>query len=722
MKEKDKTREQLLEELKDLRQKHEILNTTYQQDIDDRQRAEEVLREKEKNLQEKVHDLSLLSEITSTFLELASKDDIYNFLGEKIYQLSGSDYLMISEYHEESQSVAVRQSYGITPYIETIAHSIGIDYMQVQVPVSDLKKQMAISLRRKLYRVEGGFYGLTAGKINKIVSASLESLFGIHDILSTGFVWEGNYYGGITFFLKKGNQLNKPDLIQSIIDLASLALSRKYFDQSLIDSEQRYQTLAQVSPVGIFRTDATGSTTYVNPEWSRISGISAAEALGEGWLRAVYPADREKLAVNWKISSQEKKGSSAEYRFIRPDGTISWVLGQAVPEQNSLKETIGYIGTITDITARKKAEKEILKLSRAVEQSPASILITNLEGNLEYANPKALEVTGYQAEEVLGKNPNIFSAGEKPKSEYHLLWDTILSGKEWRGEFHNKKKSGELYWEQASISPIINEKGEITHFLAVKEDITDRKKIENELKDALEKAQESDNLKSAFLANMSHEVRTPLNSIIGFSELLADSKFEQEQKDEFIRHIISNGNNLLAIISDIMDISKLESGEIKIHIIEIPVERFISNLLDQFTFLIKEKSLDFKVFFSENDGETIIFADADRLNQIFNNLINNAIKFTSAGGIEIGYQPKGNLVEFYVKDTGIGIPVEYQEKIFERFRQVESSTTRKFGGNGLGLAITRNLVELMGGKIWLESELGKGTVFRFTLPGKTGIN
>lgn len=126
--------------------------------------------------------------------------------------------------------------------------------------------------------------------------------------------------------------------------------------------------------------------------------------------------------------------------------------------------------------------------------------------------------------------------------------------------------------------------------------------------------------------------------------------------------------------------------------------------------------------FPEHDGETVIFADTDRLKQIFNNLISNAIKFTSTGSIEIGYQPKGNLVEFYVKDTGIGIPVEYQEKIFERFRQVESSTTRKFGGNGLGLAITRNLVELMGGKIWLESELGKGTVFRFTLPGKTGTN
>ncbi|MDO8930632.1 MAG: ATP-binding protein, partial [Bacteroidota bacterium] len=234
---------------------------------------------------------------------------------------------------------------------------------------------------------------------------------------------------------------------------------------------------------------------------------------------------------------------------------------------------------------------------------------------------------------------------------------------------------------------------------------------------AKEKAEESDRLKSAFLANMSHEVRTPLNNIIGFSELLTDPYFEEEHKNEFITHIITNGNNLLSIISDIMDISKIESGEIKIRNSQINLLKFISDVEANFSFKAKEKNIELKLSIPENDEGTIIVADTDRLSQVMNNLIGNALKFTSEGKIEIGYQPKGKMVEFFVHDTGIGIPAEFHDHIFKRFRQVEGEKTRKYGGNGLGLAITKNLVELMGGKIRLESKVGEGSKFYFTMPG-----
>ncbi len=261
-----------------------------------------------------------------------------------------------------------------------------------------------------------------------------------------------------------------------------------------------------------------------------------------------------------------------------------------------------------------------------------------------------------------------------------------------------------------------NRNAEIAHVNRTLESKVDERT--NELTISMKKAEESDRLKSAFLANMSHEIRTPLNGIIGFSELLADEAFEPEQKKEFIRHITTNGNNLLNIISDIMDISKIESGEIKIRCKKMNVKSWLENIHAVNQIKAKEKNLELKTFSPELESEkdVFVFADPERLFQVINNLISNALKFTSEGFIEIGYRLADEMVEFHVKDTGAGIPNEFYERIFERFRQVETSNTRSFGGNGLGLAISKNLVELMGGKIWVESEMGKGSTFYFALP------
>lgn len=252
-------------------------------------------------------------------------------------------------------------------------------------------------------------------------------------------------------------------------------------------------------------------------------------------------------------------------------------------------------------------------------------------------------------------------------------------------------------------------------------DISKLKESEFELIKAKERAEESDRLKSSFLANMSHEIRTPLNSIIGFSELLGDSEFTQDQKDGFILHIISSGNNLLHIISDILDISKMESGEISIRKSKINVKDFLDEIRSLHIFNVEKKGILMEIESNclKINPDVFVFADKERLKQICNNLISNAIKFTSEGYIQIGYRLIDNMIEFQVKDTGIGISPEYHDKIFDRFRQVEASTTRKFGGNGLGLAISKNLVELMGGKIWVDSEQGKGSTFYFTIPSCT---
>jgi len=407
-----------------------------------------------------------------------------------------------------------------------------------------------------------------------------------------------------------------------------------------------------------------------------------------------------------------------EEYFFSNKGEKHWLLTSKMPLFDENGKPTGLVGIGRDITEQKKFELQIQKLTESIEQSPSTIVITDIYGTIEYVNPKFSEITGYSKKEAIGQNPRILKSGEMPGEVHQQLWETILSGNVWRGELLNRKKNGELYWEWATITSIKNELGVITNYIAIKEDISLRKEMEKDLIIAKEKAEESDRLKSAFLANMSHEIRTPLNSIIGFSELLADTDFVDDQKNEFIHHIIVNGNNLLNIISDIVDISKIESGEITIRKTEIRVKNLLDEIRNMHLTQAKEKliELHWTCFCPKSETEIFVVADKERLHQIFNNLISNALKFTSEGFIELGCKQLSNLIEFHVKDTGIGISPEFQEIIFDRFRQVDATYTRKYGGNGLGLAISKNLVELMGGKIRVESELGKGSTFFFTLP------
>jgi PAS domain S-box-containing protein len=370
---------------------------------------------------------------------------------------------------------------------------------------------------------------------------------------------------------------------------------------------------------------------------------------------------------------------------------------------------------------RIKTQEKIKQLSQAVEQSPVTIVITNTKGEIEYVNPKFSETTGYTFDEVVGQNPRFLKSGHTTPDEYKLLWQTLAAGNEWHGEFHNVRKDGESYWESASISPILNAQGKTTHYIAIKEDVTARKNVENELIKAKEKAEESDRLKLAFLANMSHEIRTPMNGILGFTELLKSPNLAGEEQQEYIRIIEKSGIRMLNIINDIISISKVESGQVEISLSKTNVNEQIEYLHTFFKPEAAHKGIQLAVTNQLPSKETLINTDKEKVYAILTNLIKNAIKFTDSGSIEFGCAKKGKHLEYFVKDTGTGISKSQQKIIFERFRQANETITRSHEGSGLGLAISKAYVEMLGGKIWVESKQGEGSTFYFTIPANTEL-
>jgi PAS domain S-box-containing protein len=377
------------------------------------------------------------------------------------------------------------------------------------------------------------------------------------------------------------------------------------------------------------------------------------------------------------------------------------------------------------------------KLTTAVEQSPTSVVITDREGVIQYVNPRFTEVTGFSQAEAIGQNPRILQSGVTGMNTYQDLWRNLTGGQVWKGELCNKRKNGDLYWEEAQIAPVRTPSGEISHFVAVKTDITERKKIETELAGhrhhlealvearttdlslAKEAAEAANRAKSTFLANMSHELRTPLNGIMGLTGIALRRATDPKMQDQLSK-VEKAAQNLLAIINDILDISKIESERLTLEQIDFRLGEILENIRSLIGPKAAEKGVTLH-FETDTKLTNLSFkGDPLRLGQILINLIGNAVKFSAEGRVSLGIRQTegvagGIRLHFEVRDNGIGISPENQQRIFDSFEQADGSFTRKHGGTGLGLAISKRLVNMMGGSITVESELGRGSVFRFSV-------
>ena len=486
---------------------------------------------------------------------------------------------------------------------------------------------------------------------------------------------------------------------------------RKLTELQLKESEEKYRSFFENSIDSILLTIPDGRILSANPAACKMFGYSEQELIGLGKSGIVDINDPQLPIL---LSERELHGKvRGELKLMRKDGTriFADISSAIFKDHNGLDRTSMII---RDITAQKHMVDELLKLSSAVEQSPASIIITDIKGNIEYVNPKVTEITGYQLSELEGMNPRIFATGEKPAHDYKVLWDTISSGKEWRGEFHNKKKNGELFWESASISAIKNNMGEIIHYLAVKEDITEQKLIEKELIEAKIRAEDSDKLKSEFLAQMSHEIRTPLGAIVGNVDYLLESHIEKMDSDtrDCFDGIELASKRIIRTVDLILNAAELQRSSYKPHFIRVNLDsEILEKLIIEHSRSAKQRGLEL-IYINELNN-TIIFGDEYSITQIFANLIDNAIKYTNIGRVEIHLvkNDSGNII-VEVRDTGIGISKEFFPRLFEPFAQEEQGYSRSFDGNGLGLALAKKYCDINNAVIEVQSEKKMGTIFK----------
>lgn len=503
----------------------------------------------------------------------------------------------------------------------------------------------------------------------------------------------------------------------AIQSVARDVTQRKEAERALKESQDRFKQVVEYSPNAIL-VHQNGNIVYANPTAVKlVCANSIEDLLYKNVMDFVHPDYKEIVIERFKEAAISMRPlPPQEERIFRLDGKELDVEVVSVPFY--LNNSLAYQLIIRDITDEKAKTEELRKLSRAVEQNATSVYITNINGEIEYANPKFLETTGYQLSEILGKNSRILSSGLQSKEFYKNLWQIILAGNEWRGEFQNKKKNGDIYWEFTSISPIKDKSGKITHFVAIKEDITERKKIDDEMHIIKDETEHAYKVKTSLLANMSHELRTPLNGIIGFSELLKDYIGDQDAH-VMIEKIIKSGQRLSSTFTEILSLTELEMGDVTVKNEQVDLALFCHEMMLLFKDRAEVKGLDINVDLPSDSVST--FSDEGWLTRIATHLIENAIKFTYEGSITIQLKSpvvKDNIEYSIVNiiDTGIGIQEEEKSTLFKEFRQVSEGTRRDFEGLGLGLSLAKRMAANLNCLTSFESEYGKGSTFSIWIP------
>ena len=501
---------------------------------------------------------------------------------------------------------------------------------------------------------------------------------------------------------------------------------RLAFEQALSESEHRFQTLADLAPVGIFRTDTKGGLTYANQAWYVLAGQTPEQAGGDGWAGAVHPDDRARVFADWQATAATSGNYRGEFRFVHDDGTLIWADAMSAVERDLFACPVGHIGVTIDISERTFAAAALAdneaQLRLLASNATDAVFRLTLDGTCLYASPSVREVIGAPPEHLLGASM---------LSRFHPEDDAIVRGAyrdlargiidkmvvSYRAE--PVDRPGTWRWLEANCGLVRNPaSGAAQEIIVSIRDVTARKELELQLAAARDAAEIAGAAKSTFLANMSHEIRTPMNGVIGATELLLDGKLEPEQRAR-VQVIADSGRAMMRLLNDILDLSKIDAGQMQIAAEPVDLRHALRGCAKLMAPLAEQKALALTCEIA--DGvPTRIQGDGLRLRQIVLNLLGNAVKFTESGSValvaNVLSDDAGEWLEIEVRDTGIGIEPARHAAIFDKFMQSDASTARRFGGSGLGLAIGAQLARLMRGSLRLESTPGEGSRFFLRVP------
>lgn len=513
-------------------------------------------------------------------------------------------------------------------------------------------------------------------------------------------------YRAMPFLTKEGELIG---IIEDFKDITDLHLAQEAVHQT----QRQFESLLDSMPVGVFIRDFDGNMFYQNTYMNKVFGPVEE---GRNNLKSIYPSqvsrffEEDKLVDKYGLFVGEEKlvdSNGVERTYVTHKFKFSGINNKAL---------IG--GVSIDITKRKKAEQNSYVLSKAIVNSPIGVLITSPEGIVEFCNPEFEKYSGLASEAILGNSFHYFN----PK-QFNKLQEPISVAKNggvYQGELQLSLNNNYQQWFAVSIAPVFNREGSIAHLIFVFDNTTERKEYEKEIEIAKSRAEESDRLKTAFLSNLSHEIRTPLNAILGFSSLLNNPSISDDDKLEIPALLVNHSNNLLELINDLIDVAAIETNQFTVSKTECRLNGLLLDAFNDITLKskqLKEKKIKTNIKLGIQEESFTISTDPKRLAQVINHLVSNAIKFTNSGFVEFGYTLKdANNLLFYIIDTGVGLSEEEKSIIFNPFRQADDSRTRSFNGLGLGLAISKHIIDRLGGKIWVNSVKGQGSTFFFTLP------